>query len=308
MWRFSLLFGVSIADLLHRRSSRSRSRPGSRSAGIASVVADVRRDLGAVRAQRHRRVPRAHPVPRTGEPPVRGRSRSAPASAACCSSRCSAGSTARASSSSSARSRASGALLFAVDAGEPRAASVLPVVAVVLVAGFSVGERATATRAATRSCASSGRRRPPDPQHDYERWNAFSRVTVDGDPTRLGRPPGYGSAHAPRQHPPSMPMLIDGTAGTITVRRRRGETDFLRVRHQQPRPLHPPDRPTSPSSASAAAATCSRRSSSDQTSVTGIEINGDILDIVNGTLRRLHRTPRPRPARRRSSTTRPAAT
>ena len=109
-----------------------------------------------------------------------------------------------------------------------------------------------------------------DPEHDYERWNAFSRLTVDGDPRATPTAP---LARAWSSTAPPAPSSA-ATSGDPT------ETDFLRdqitnlahyIRHDADVLVV----------GSAAAATSSRRSSSTQRSVTGVEINGDILDITN---------------------------
>lgn len=107
-----------------------------------------------------------------------------------------------------------------------------------------------------------------DPDHDYERWNAFSRLTVDGDPDD------------PRTQ--LLNLVIDSTAGTA-LRRFSGdpsETDYLR--DQISNLAHHARR-------DADVAVVGVGGGSDvlsalefeQRSVTGIEINGDILDIAN---------------------------
>ena len=111
-----------------------------------------------------------------------------------------------------------------------------------------------------------------DPQHDYERWNAFSRVTVDGDPSDPGTD--------------QLSLVIDSTAGTELLRSSghpdaSSENDFLRGRIENL--VHNIRQP-------ADVAVIGVGGGRDvlsalefgQRSVTGIEINGDILDIVNG--------------------------
>ena len=71
-----------------------------------------------------------------------------------------------------------------------------------------------------------------DTLHTYDRWNAFSRITVDGERDDVGWPAGYGmSPEMPADLVvPQMSMLIDGTAGTMITGYdgREETTDFLR--------------------------------------------------------------------------------
>jgi hypothetical protein len=71
-----------------------------------------------------------------------------------------------------------------------------------------------------------------DPQHSFEKWNSYSRVTVDGSEEAPVVPATYGPS-------PSLPtdarvnqlgMLIDGNASTVLTRYSGDptETDFLR--------------------------------------------------------------------------------
>jgi MFS family permease len=55
-----------------------------------------------------------------------------------------------------------------------------------------------------------------DIKHDYEKWNAFSRITVDGDPSATGTPAGFGISTKlpPGTSVRQMGMVIDSTAGT----------------------------------------------------------------------------------------------
>ena len=71
-----------------------------------------------------------------------------------------------------------------------------------------------------------------DTLHTMDRWNAYSRITVDGQRTDVGWPAGYGmSPELPGDIVvPQMSMLIDGTAGTMITGYDGNEetTDFLR--------------------------------------------------------------------------------
>jgi hypothetical protein len=122
-----------------------------------------------------------------------------------------------------------------------------------------------------------------DRQHDYERWNAFSRITVDGNPNTRARPFGFMSETLPDDLlTQRLGMTIDSTAGTVLSRYTGdpSETDYLRY--------------------DLAYLAHGIRSDSDvlvvgvgggrdvlaaleydQRSVTGVEINGNILDAVN---------------------------
>ena len=100
------------------------------------------------------------------------------------------GSTGRAWSSWSARSQRVGALVFALDAGSRRGMAV------------AARGRRSCSAASARSTATCTRRGDPllriiwakeaDPKHEYEKWNAFSRVTVDGDRDATSRGRGSG--------------------------------------------------------------------------------------------------------------------
>ena len=104
--------------------------------------------------------------------------------------------------------------------------------------------------------------------------------------------------------------MIDGTAGTVLTRYagRRRDDGLPALRHLQPRrtTLAMPG-PTCSSSASAAGATSCPRSSSAQTSVTGVEINGEHPRRRERRATATSPAPRPGPPRAPSSTTRPAA-
>lgn len=107
-----------------------------------------------------------------------------------------------------------GALLFAVDAGAVSGKVLSGIVLIVLLLA-AVGNE-------SRSFVRLIYGKDGEPQHEdllYERWNAYSRVTVSGDPSQEIPPVGNGLS-------PAMPddlrvrqlsMLIDDTAGTAII-------------------------------------------------------------------------------------------
>ena len=123
-----------------------------------------------------------------------------------------------------------GSLIFAVDAGL-RGGKVLSVaVLVVLVAVTAANSYRHAQ--GNPFIRILWAKEAQDELHTYDRWNAFSRVTVDGDTDDVGWPTGYGVSKAlpPTIVLPQMPMVIDGTAGTMITGYDGDEetTDFLR--------------------------------------------------------------------------------
>jgi hypothetical protein len=123
-----------------------------------------------------------------------------------------------------------GALIFAVDAGSRRGV-VWSIAAVIALGGFagintylhSVGHPFLRITWAKGS---------PDPAHAYEKWNAFSRVTVDSFADGPAPPWGFGmSTKVPHDILiDQLGMVIDSTASTVLTRYNGGpaETDFLR--------------------------------------------------------------------------------
>ncbi|HEX8803639.1 MAG TPA: hypothetical protein VF743_05585, partial [Acidimicrobiales bacterium] len=122
-----------------------------------------------------------------------------------------------------------GALLFAADAGL-RGGTVLSGVLLVALAAVTVGNSVRHGQG-DPFIRILWEKEHQDTLHTYDRWNAFSRVTVDGHPTDVGPPAGYGmSPEMPDDvEVPQMSMLIDGTAGTMITGVGAGaDTDFLR--------------------------------------------------------------------------------
>src|SRR5439155_4020369 len=124
-----------------------------------------------------------------------------------------------------------------------------------------------------------------DPPHAYEKWNAFSRVTVDGDPNAAVAPGGVGlSSKLPadvRVH--QLGMLIDGNATTLLTRYTGDprETDFLR--YDISNPAHTLGRQADVLVIGVGGGRDVLSALEfDQRSVTGVEINGNVLHATNG--------------------------
>ena len=138
-----------------------------------------------------------------------------------------------------------------------------------------------------------------DTLHTMDRWNAFSRITVDGQPTDIGWPAGYGMS---RELPgeivvPQMSMLIDGTAGTMITGYDGSDerTDFLRYDVTNLGYYGLDDGFESAVIGVGGGRDVLSGLEFGADRVTGIEINNNILDIVTNDLRRLHQ-PEVRPA------------
>ena len=172
------------------------------------------------------------------------------------------------------------ALLFATDAGNRRG-QVLSLVAAALLITISVGN---AVRAAQQDpfVRITWAKEQPDPKHRYEFWNAFSRVTADGNPDAVGPPSGNGlSPKTPPSQIGQMAILIDSTAGTAALS--KGDHSFLRYDISN---LAYHARPQGDAAVVGVGGGRDVLSALEfgANSVTGIEINQNILDLVNGTL------------------------
>ncbi len=154
-----------------------------------------------------------------------------------------------------------GALVFAADAGSKRGMACAGAL-VLLLGGFALVNADLSTRgeAVVRIRWSKGVR---DGDHTYERWNAFSRLTVDGNPNTDS----------------VLNLEIDSTAGT-GLSRYSTVADGLR---DNIRNLAYYIRPNPDVMVVGVGGGDDVRSALefDAHSVTGAEINGDILDIVN---------------------------
>ena len=204
-----------------------------------------------------------------------------------------------------------GCIVFALDARQPARRGVACARGRARARGLRRCQRRPPLATATRCCGSSGRRESADFQHDYEKWNAFSRVTVDGVTTRSGPsgvglsrrcPPRHGrrARHGDRQH---RGHRADPLHGRPVARRDYLRYDITNLAHDIRSTMR-----TSSSSGSAADATSSPRSSSTRGPSPVSRSTANILDDHERGVRRLHRPPRPRPTRRVRRTTRRAAT
>lgn len=178
-----------------------------------------------------------------------------------------------------------GALLFAFDAGTSRGV-LLSSLAIVVLLAVAVGNNA---KPFVKIVYGKEGERAEVPSHDE--WNVFSRITVSGDPSVEGPPamPGGLSPEAPddltvRQ----LGLLIDTTAGTGIYSYDPDDptsTEFLRYDISNLHYYGLEDEDFS-------AAVVGVGGGKDVLSalqfgagdVTGIEINGNILELVNGTL------------------------
>ena len=125
-----------------------------------------------------------------------------------------------------------GALIYARNA-HSKAGTWCAVTAVIVLAGLGLGNAALHTdgHPALRIIWA---KEAADPEHEYEAWNAFSRITVDPAVFGFNLPGGTGGAV-------QKSILIDSSAGTVLTRvERRPEQDEQPARlDHEPRGPHP---------------------------------------------------------------------
>jgi hypothetical protein len=181
-----------------------------------------------------------------------------------------------------------GSLLFAVDAGL-RGGRVLSVLVVVVLVGVTAANSYRHDQG-NPFIRILWAKEAQDKLHTYDRWNAFSRVTVDGQTSDVGRPTGYGmSPTLPDDLVlPQMPMVIDGTAGTMITGYDGDEatTDFLRydITNLGYYALEEADFDSSAVIGVGGGRDVLAGLEFGADEVTGIEINGNILDLVTDEL------------------------
>jgi hypothetical protein len=182
-----------------------------------------------------------------------------------------------------------GSFLFAIDAGE-RKGQVLAGVLALLMLGGAFGNSLMHDRRNDPFFKILYTKEEKDTKHLQDRWNTISRVTVDGDPDEVQRPFGNGlSRNCPQDDMVAnqLAILIDSTAGTVMTRYsgNEGETDFLRcdisnlVYHAK----EGDDFDRAAVIGVGGGRDVLSALEFDVDKVTGIEINGNILDLVNNT-------------------------
>jgi hypothetical protein len=187
-----------------------------------------------------------------------------------------------------------GAFLFALDAKGRKLQLLAAVTMVVLLLG-SVGNSLLASNRHEGFLkirwAKEGEPDQPDGQpHLQERWNAFSRVTVDGNPDELRPPFGNGlSTRCPQEDMAvrQLNMVIDSAAGTVMTgySGNPDETNFLRcdISNVVYHALEGEDFDQAAVVGVGGGRDVLSALEFDVGHVTGVEINGNILDIVNDT-------------------------
>jgi hypothetical protein len=125
-----------------------------------------------------------------------------------------------------------GAFLFALDAKERKGMALAGLAALVLLAG-AFGNDALHSRGRPFLKILYTKEQRDDTKHVEDRWNPFSRVTLDGDPN-IFRPP-FGNGLSPECPAEDLSvrqlnMVIDSTAGTVMTGYTgdEKETNFLR--------------------------------------------------------------------------------
>jgi hypothetical protein len=158
------------------------------------------------------------------------------------------------------------AAAFALDAGNRRGVALATTAAIAL-GGFAVANAYLHTRDAA-PLKIVWVKETRDGDHDYERWNAFSRLTLDGDPADAAAK--------------EVGLYIDSTAGT-QMNRYGGdpaESDFLRDEIQN-LPHHIRREADVFVIGVGGGTDVLSALEFDQRSVTGLEMNGDIIDIAH---------------------------
>lgn len=175
------------------------------------------------------------------------------------------------------------AVFFAVDAVN-RTGIIVCTVAVVLIGGIALGN-AVLQRRGEAFVGVEYAKGADDVDFRFEKWNNFSRITVDGDPDELTTPAGWGMS-------PELPvdaqvnqliMRIDNAAAT-PLTRYNGDpdvTDFLRYDITNLAHNLRADADILVVGVGGGRDILAALEY-DQNSVTGVEINGDILKTTNG--------------------------
>ena len=230
---------------------------------------DVRRDLDSLRAAAASSCASRSLGSRIGRTGCTPSTSSAPVSAACSSSPSSAGSTGRASSSSSARSRASAPSRFAVGPADARRA----IVAAGRRSCCSPASRSTNAFLHQDGDADRARHLGEGSARSASRLRAMERLL----PPHRRRRPGRSRTRPRSASSSTAPRAPRSTATRATPT----DSDFLRDEIQNL--VHYIRQPADVAVIGVGGGTDVLSALEfDQRSVTGIEINGDIVDIVNG--------------------------
>jgi hypothetical protein len=179
-----------------------------------------------------------------------------------------------------------GGLLLAIDAGS-RGWQVLGVLITAFLLLGAFGNRVAHERGGNAPIKILYTKDQRDTTHLSDRWNAFSRLTVDGNPNATQRPFGNGlSTEMPEDtavH--QLNIVIDSTAGTVMTRYTGDpdETDFLR--YDISNLVYDALEPDGIDHAAVIGVGGGRDVLSaleyGADNVTGIEINGNMLDLLN---------------------------
>jgi hypothetical protein len=179
-----------------------------------------------------------------------------------------------------------GGLLLAIDAGS-RGWQVLGVLITVGLLLGAVGNRELHERRGNAPVKILYTKDERDHTHLADRWNAFSRLTVDGDPDVAQRPFGNGLSveMPPETTVNQLSIVIDSTAGTVMTRYNGDpdQTDFLR--YDISNLVYDALEDDGIDNAAVIGVGGGRDVLSaleyGADHVTGIEINGNMLDLVN---------------------------
>lgn len=179
---------------------------------------------------------------------------------------------------------AAGAVFFAEGADRSRAA-VLAAVALSLFTGMAIGNAVLAQHdhAFLRVRWVKGRAEETAP---FEKWNAFSRIRIQGDPSQPSPPSGWGlSLNYPGSENVGQLLLsIDASAGTVITAYDGSRESIEHLRYDVTNLVHyiRPDARVFVIGSGGGRDVLAALAF-DQPSVTAVELNGDILEAVNDT-------------------------
>lgn len=179
---------------------------------------------------------------------------------------------------------AAGAVFFAHGGGRSRV-MLLAAAGAVLLTGMAVGNaiQAQDNHPILRVRWVKGR---PEGAHLFEKWNAFSRIMIDGDPSKVGKPTGWGLSpnYSGSTQVRQLLLSIDASAGTVLTAYDGTPESIEHLRYDVTNLAHY----IRPNAGVFVVGSGGGRDvlsalAFDQRSVTAVELNGDILEAVNGT-------------------------